>query len=256
MITDNDVKQLCQQAHSLREQHGLLEEEVVAPQFFRGQADYGWDDAHPGGCIRHMRIFMNYSAIPKYCFDCYKILITPRNVIELFKLMIIFTKIGLPEDNCRKALVEMRPKVSGSYKGIINCRNYANAVNIATVIQRVLSEKVATGIPVIIKRGCSEYPITYPEYANIGDASNKMEYKQEWQQIEDAADEHFNYSSRPDREMYNTPGYTLNDVNTMYYWLQYAAAIGDLSYLSISSQEVKPLSDVIRPKPFTPIKAS
>ena len=42
-------------------------------------------------------IFNDYDVIPKYCFDCYKVLITVRSVLELFKLLMIFEKLDLPE---------------------------------------------------------------------------------------------------------------------------------------------------------------
>lgn len=69
-----------------------------------------------------MAIFDKFDVIPKYCFDCYKVLITPHTIMDLFKLLMIFEKITLPLDNTRKCMVETRDACSGTYKGFIYCR--------------------------------------------------------------------------------------------------------------------------------------
>ena len=37
-------------------------------------------------CERAFDIFENYNVMPEYCFNCYKVQIDPKNVIELIKL--------------------------------------------------------------------------------------------------------------------------------------------------------------------------
>lgn len=248
MISNEEVRQLYQHAHEIRKQHGYLDKEVVEPQFFRGRADYGWGDDHKGGCHRHMFIFNNYNAIPEYCFDCYKILINPRDIIEQFKLMMVFVKINLPQDNCRKVLVEMRPNVSGTYKGIINCRSSEEAMKVAGFIQKILDEQVSPGIPVMVKRGCTEYAIAYPEYAKAEGSGSSMDYRPEWKKIEAEVDKGNTFPERPDKDFYNRSGFTLKYANIMYYWLQYASAIGDETYLKVTDEEVPPLPGVLPPE--------
>ena len=53
------------------------------------------DDAKDLNCERHFQIFNTFNVIPKFCFGCYKIQIDIKNVLELFKLYIVFDKIKL-----------------------------------------------------------------------------------------------------------------------------------------------------------------
>lgn len=79
-------------------------------QIYRGQPRQLWKNEHKddrsGGCLRHMTVFKQFNAIPKYCFDCYKVEIAHRTVGELFKLLMVFEKIALPSDNSRKCMCE------------------------------------------------------------------------------------------------------------------------------------------------------
>ena len=94
MISDEDVKQLFLNGQVALSKDESLRREVYT-QFFRGIIGHNWPDHHPGGCKRDMAVFQRFKAIPRYCFDCYKISIEPRTVIELFKLMVFFEKLEL-----------------------------------------------------------------------------------------------------------------------------------------------------------------
>ena len=70
-------------------------------------------------CRRHMSIFEKHDIIPEFCFGCYKVQVEPRSIIELIKLFIVFDQLELNENNTRKCMVELRPYISGFYKGLI-----------------------------------------------------------------------------------------------------------------------------------------
>ena len=53
-------------------------------------------------CDRHKKIFYEFNAIPKFCFNCYKVQIDIYNVVDLIKLYLIFDNIELPKINIRK----------------------------------------------------------------------------------------------------------------------------------------------------------
>jgi len=255
MIPFDEVKILYQHALTLRSKRGDITEDAHSIQLFRGQADVGWDMAHPGGCNRHASIFLKHGVIPKYCFDCYKVAVSPRTIIELFKLTMVFVNLKLPHDNCRKCMVEMRPEITGTYKGLIYCRSFSEAKEIVNIVQDVISEQISKKISITIKRGCSEYSITYPEYANVGDSSTTMEYKPEWKIFEDAVDKNLTYQiGAPDKEKYNHPTYTLKDADTLYYWLRYASALGDMNYLKITGEEIMPLPNLKRAASIIPVE--
>lgn len=254
MISDEDVRQLFQ--YNLNVQYKLLYSDEPYPnQFFRGRASHTWENSHPGGCKRHGLVFDKFNIIPKYCFSCYKVLIEPRTVVELFKLMMVFDKLELPNDNTRKCLVETRAQVSGTYKGLIYCKGVEEGMEILKLVQNVISEKISKKIQVTLKRGCSEYALAYPEYARIGQGMATMEYKEQWQEYEDLADKVLVISTQhPVSDTYNHPTYTTRNVRAMLAWLTYAATIGDLSYQKIYGSVLRPRSDLKRPTPFHPVK--
>ena len=64
-------------------------------------------------------MFEQFNVIPKYCFNFYKVLVEPRTVMELFKLMTVIERLDLPNHNTRKCTVENRNEVSNTYKGLI-----------------------------------------------------------------------------------------------------------------------------------------
>jgi hypothetical protein len=252
MISDEDLKLLFMSGLNILNKYGDRNKPLPT-QFHRGVGLYSWENQHPGGCERHMSVFDKFDIIPKYCFDCYKVLIEPRTVVELFKLMVVFEKLELPNDNTRKCIVECREQVLGTYKGLIYCRGLKEGNEILKIAQKMVSEEISGRIPITIKRGCSEYSLAYPEYAKIEPGTATMEYKEEWGKYEDLADQELVVNSRTSaNDTYNHPTYTLQDTQIMLAWLIYAATIGDVSYLRISGSTLQPFQKLRRPSPFQP----
>lgn len=250
MIYDKDVKQLFKNGESILAK-SMSQNMTLNTQFHRGVGLHTWKNQHPGGCIRHMKVFNKFNAIPKYCFNCYKVYLEPRTVVELFKLMVVFEKLKLPNDNTRKCIVETREEVSGFYKGFIYCRGLDEGKEILKIVQKVVSKDISKKIPATLKKGCSEYGLAYPEYAQIGKGKATMEYKKEWQEYENLVDQDLVINTRPTAsDTHNRPGYSEQDAQIMLAWLKYAAMIGDLSYLKISDRTLQPFQNMKRPTPF------
>ena len=107
VISDEDVKCLFQNAWRVHGKHYDFKK-PHGTQFFRGVDPLSWENQHPDGCKRHLSVFDEFNIIPKYCFNCYKVLIEPRTVVELFKLMMVIEELDLPGDNTRKCTLETR----------------------------------------------------------------------------------------------------------------------------------------------------
>ncbi len=123
------------------------------------------------------------------------------------------------------------------------------------MVHKVVSEEISKNIPVTLKRGCSEYPLAYPEYGQIGQGTTAMEYKEEWQEYEDLFDKDLVISTQLSAsDTHNRPAYNLEDAKIMFAWLKYAATIGDTSYLKISATPLQPFLNVKRPSPFYPVE--
>lgn len=251
MITDETVRQLFQSCQKHIPRNYWRDDALHTSQFFRGITPRLWKNSPPGHCRRHKLVFNTFNIIPKFCFDCYKVAIAPRNVIELFKLMMIFEQLKLPSDNTRKCMVEVRPKISGAYKGFIYSPILEEAKEIFNTTQELISQEISPKVRVSLSRGCSEYSLVYPEYAQIKEGNKPvMEYKHEWQKYEDLADKS-NLAAHIKPIMfdsYNHPGFNLPDALAMLCWLKYAATIGDLSYMKVTDQPIPKLQQ-LSPRP-------
>lgn len=251
MISDEYVRQLFQNCRAILAKH--RDPKIRLPkQFYRGVVGtYAWEGQHPGGCNRHLSVFEKFNIIPRYCFNCYKILFEPRTVVELFKLMVVFEKLDLPCDNTRKCYVETREQVSGTYKGYIYCQSIEEGKEILKMVQRIVSKEISEKIPTTLKRGCSEYPLAYPEYAQMGQGKTAMKYNEEWQVYEDLFDREFVVKEKlTTSASHNRPRYTLYDARVMLCWLRYAVTIGDVSYMKISGMTLQPFQGIERSSPF------
>ncbi|MDX8385494.1 MAG: hypothetical protein R8M11_03140 [Gallionella sp.] len=219
----------------------------------------------PADCSRHLQVFNNFNVIPEYCFDCYKVLISPRNVLELLKLMMVFDfdQYGLTIQNRRKCMVEERKDSSGAYKGFVYCKSVQEGNKVYKIIRDVVSEHISPHVDVSFKRGCSEYARSYPKFPRTksGRKPNQavMLHKKSWKDQEVLFDKHYSITERaippcPQDEIDFICGdgitsYTGVHVFCIQYWLRYAASIGDKSYLNLTGAELSPIPNLNRP-PF------
>ncbi len=243
VIEDHMVKELFLTLHGILSRHDMAEAKYHKTQIFRGVATDTWPGATHGDCTRHEMAFKKFRVIPEYCFDCYKITVEPETVVDLIKLTLLFTTMDLPDNNTRKCIVEMREVIAGTYKGFIYARSHAEAKKVFELVEKEIHKKISSTARIFIKRGCSEYPLVYPEYAEIGeDGATKMDYRETWRPYEEYVDarmaKEINY---PRLQSHDHPGFTLRDALVMRNWLSYAAQNGDASYRIVHDAPLPPL---------------
>jgi hypothetical protein len=176
-----------------------------------------------------MTIFDKHDIIPEFCFGCYKVQVEPRSIIELIKLFIVFDQLELNENNTRKCMVELRPEISGFYKGLIFCSGLKQANQIAEHLDIIIKKSIGPGLSSKVKRGCSEYPISYPNYKEINHSGPQlMNYNEEWKVIEESHDRKQSIHTK-EFETTSLSGLNLSDVLIIRKWIDYARGIGDLS---------------------------
>lgn len=213
-------------------------------QVFRGKAMRYWTDAPKHGCKRCMALFNDYDVIPKYCFDCYKVLITVQSVLQLFKLLMLFDKIELSDNNSRKCMIDSRRLSSDVYKGFVYCRGLDEAKDICKIIDQSVSTNISPTATVIVKRGCSEYSAKYPEYTKY--ESYDFQYKDSWTFYEEYVDKYWifydQYLDTYDEDGKGTD--PMREILAFQWWLRYAATIGDVSYMKVNGdKKLQPLNN-------------
>ena len=124
-------------------------------------------------------------------------------------------------------MVELRPEISGFYKGLIFCSGLKQANQIAEHLNIILKQSIGLGLSSKVKRGCSEYPISFPNYKEINNSGPQlMNYKEEWKAIEEA---HDRKKAEYAKEIKKTSlsGINLSDILIIRKWIDYARGIGD-----------------------------
>ena len=158
--------------------------------------------------------------------------------IDLVKLTSLFYKFDFEEDLTKKTIIELRPNISGYYKGLIYCNGLdkANAVKILLDIslRKAFDEKTIS----IIKRGCSEYPLKFPAYGEIPKNPKKiMSFPKEWKLLEGKFDQ--DELIKPKNNIIaSLPEFCLSDFYIIQKWIDYAKGIGDQSIETFNDRPI------------------
>ncbi len=220
-ITDEEIINFFSKIHMILEENfgdSNFENEQI---FRRNQLDLN--------CDRHFKVFYKFNIIPKYCFGCYKIVISPKNIIELLKTYIVFDNLKLKKNNIRKCIIELRPNTEGVYKGLVYCSGLDEAKEIYSYILPIFKKSIDESLSIIIKRGCTEFAQSYPEYKEI---DSLMNYDPKWEEKEkliDKENKKFNKNSRTILEN-SISGINISDALIIKNWLIYSKKISDESF--------------------------
>ena len=192
-------------------------------------------------CDRHFGIFNKYKIIPKFCFSCYKVQITLKNVLDLIKLYFYFNNLVLEKNNIRKCMIELREKVSGNYKGYLYANSISEAENIKKKIEIDLLNNGINLKKIEIKHGCTEYYDEYELFKNIDKDITDQIYQEDWIKIEKEFDQE-NWIEENNKERSYTD--TLNKFNLPDFliirnWLIYAKILEDNTYEKVFNINVK-----------------
>ena len=177
-------------------------------------------------CKRHMQIFEEKKIIPKFCFGCYKVQVDVTTVLDLIRLVALFYESEFESDLTRKCIVEVRPNISGSYKGLIYCRGIDQAHSVKTQLD-VQIRDIDKNLVAKIKKGCSEFPLAFPEYGEVAVSEEEMwQYPQAWQTLEVEFDTE--NPIPPNTNVYSSlKEFCLSDYLIIQKWIDYAKGIGD-----------------------------
>lgn len=186
-----------------------------------GQAlavDTPWVFAHQDKnrtCDIWHKIFFNVlDFLPSDCLGCWKVVVRPKNLKDLFLLREIQEKLGRPS----KCGIEVRPTVCGLYGGYFYNDTLHDGEYCWSIVKQEVDRYLEPDTPVILKRGCTEFE------AKFGD-SRKWEEKisNDQLQIEQALVELI-------PEKVNPPQLDMIKPDVMKRWIEWAYQNGDMTY--------------------------
>jgi tetratricopeptide (TPR) repeat protein len=189
-------------------------------------------------CKRHKKIFDTRDIIPEFCFECFKVQVEVGTFIDLVKLTSLFYKFDIKEDLTKKTIIELRPNISGYYKGLIYCNGLDKAEAVKILLDISLKEVFGEKTISIIKRGCSEYPLKFPSYGEIPKNQKKiMSFPKEWRVLEKKFDQDELIEPR-DNIIASLPEFCLGDFYIIQKWIDYAKGIGDQSIRAFTDRPI------------------
>tara|TARA_B100000767_G_C19460472_1_gene407872 strand:+ start:39 stop:500 length:462 start_codon:yes stop_codon:yes gene_type:complete len=129
-------------------------------------------------------------------------------------------------------MIELRPEVSGTYKGLIYCSSVIEANKILDDLNPILNSLLIDKVG--IKRGCSEFYESFPDFKQISNKEpNFMNYENKWEKIEKIEDDKEILKQKKFADTLS--GLSISDFLIMNHWLNYAKLIDDLSYKDLST---------------------
>ena len=208
----------------IKKNFGLIEYD--ATQLYRRSSRYL-------NCSRHKKIFNKFKAIPKFCFDCFKIQISVKNVIDLIKLHVFFNQYNFKQNLTRKCMIELRPNINDMYKGLIYCES----LNQADTIKEELKNKINFDVNIQIKKGCTEFGNLYPGFKKLNSKYSDLE--KDWSTIEENFDKNNPNLNIFKNSNVSLTGFFLQDILVFRNWLYFAQKIHDKTYKKISDDIFK-----------------
>ena len=178
-------------------------------------------------CNRHNGVLFGcYEIIPRYCMDCYKVVIRPRTVVELFKLHEVMLNRFPHWIKC-KCGVEERSYVNAKYGGYCYTKGLEEGQRTYEEVRKQVSEHISPDVKVVLKRACTEFKEMYgpsDEWDNIKTTKTTNFPREMWDLVEEWVDEKFVFvdanPSQPDEIKWGV----------MEHWIDFAYAIGDETY--------------------------
>lgn len=170
------------------------------------------------GCTEYHKYFSGKGAslgfIHSYCHDCYKVVVRPKNVKQLFQLVDLQAELGHPA----KCGIEVRSFVPALYGGYFYNRSLEAGKQCLNKVKKAVRIKIDPNMKTILKRGCTEFEMRFGP-------SDKWEIKPEQIKFETSFKEVYVKDISPGMEM---PGYLKSHIKTR--WLHWAAQHNDMTY--------------------------
>ncbi|WP_269603970.1 tetratricopeptide repeat protein [Prochlorococcus marinus] len=229
LITDNEAIRIYKDGLIIYKKYNLKLEINLSQIYKKNEVNLN--------CNRHKLIFNQHKIIPEFCFSCYKVQVEVDSIIELIKLFLVFNQLKLKNNNTRKSIIELRPNISGFYKGLIYCSSLTEAFKISKKLNIHIQNNIRIDLLSKVKRGCSEYPLEFPQYKEIATSGDQpMNYNESWRAIEKEIDQDNKNWGELSKSI---DGFNLNDFLIMRNWIAYAQKIKDTSVSKITNEQIK-----------------
>ena len=172
----------------------------------------------------HAIMFNHYGFIPSQCFECWKIVVSPRTLKELWQLLELQEDKWEGPCKCGIEVRDITPRIYGGYfyndsldEGQENYRK----------VRKLVDELISPDVPIILKRACTEFEMKFGP-------SNNWKLQPGQLEKEEAITNLFDRQDQASWEQ--VPAVR---PRVMRAWIQWAFKHGDMTYLEFNGN--KPL---------------
>lgn len=181
-------------------------------------------------CNLYQRVFFGaLGHIPSFCRSCWKVVVRPRNLIELFDLYEIQKQMDVPS----KCGIERREIVKGLYGGYFYCRSKKEGLERYKDVREIVNRYLSPETSVILKRYCTEFEITVEGQRSIHGPSNEVgDVTQEEREMEIYVEAHFPDSGFAGLQ----PNHLIASI--MQTWIKWAYQHGDPTWIEFTDNSL------------------
>lgn len=158
-----------------------------------------------------------FKHVHSFCRECYKVVVRPRTLEELFDLYELERELDVP---C-KCGIERRDTVHGLYGGYFYNRGIKEGLERYKQVRELVNEKISTETPVILKRYCTEYEIGEKALGPSNEMPDITTEEREWE---------ITVESLIPRVGFGTRQTDYQIAHVMRDWIHYAYKNGDETY--------------------------
>lgn len=181
-------------------------------------SDEGHDCAYWHNVIKINGLGKGESFIPIACMNCWKIVVRPKNIKQLFILLALQQEMNVRS----KCGIETRGTVHGLYGGYFYTNSLEEGLERYRQVREKVDEWLGEDVTVLLKRGCTEYELAH------GDSSLWKPYDGQ-EEVEKWIKENLDYVSisplHQDPEAFGL-------IHAK--WVKYAYANGDSAYIELT----------------------
>lgn len=222
--------------HNWRWRAGDLKLELrsgVAPVLPWNYTVPGQQDCYIWACLmfENPHIKPTFQFVPEYCHGCYKVVVRPKTLVQLFALEKLQYALGRPA----KCGIEVRDYTPALYGGYFYNRSVEEGQECYEVVREAINKDPLLGedVKVYLKHACTEMERKY------GPSDQWEEITDAQKEVEKLIQDHIVY----DPTIQDQPKHFL--VHTHRRWIEWAFQHGDETYLTFTGGEP------IEPAPVT-----
>lgn len=208
----------------------------ITPVFHSVSSDVPWVYVRPNNTREcnfwHQIVFETYGLFPTGCLNCWKVVVRPRTVKELFMLHEYQNNVY---DNFCKCGIEVRKYVFGNYGGYFYNDSLEQGMDCYRRVREDITKFISPNIPVILKRACTEYEMKYGDSRKWEELiTDAMFQRIEMLKANIDLNEIENNESQMNKEgiSYSQPPFV--KVAVMRLWLEHAYSLGDETALEFN----------------------